>query len=86
MEMTSSNVHMMWRLIQKDLYMSQTEENNNVQKFTHNGTFVKAWGSRGSGNGQFVIPYSIDIDSNDNVFVVDRETTAYKSLIAMARF
>ena len=36
-------------------------ENNNVQKFTHNGTFVKAWGSRGSGNGQFVIPYSIDM-------------------------
>ena len=48
-------------------------ENNNVQKFTHNGTFVKAWGSRGSDNGQFIVPYSIDIDSKDHVYVVDRE-------------
>jgi DNA-binding beta-propeller fold protein YncE len=31
------------------------------------------WGSKGSGNGQFSIPYSIGIDSKDNIYVVDRE-------------
>ena len=45
----------------KSFVYATDRENNNTQKFTHNGTFVKAWVSRGSGDGQFVIPYSIDI-------------------------
>ena len=53
--------------------MSQTEKIITYRNLRIMGLSVKAWGSRGSGNGQFVIPYSIDIDSNDNVFVVDRE-------------
>ena len=61
-------------------------ENNNVQKFTHNGTFVKAWGSRGSGNGQFVIPYSIDIDSKDHVYVVDRENHRIQEFDSNGKF
>ena len=55
-----------------NVYVSE-RENNNVQKFTHNGTFIKMWGSKGSGNGQFSIPYSIGIDSKDKIYVVDRE-------------
>ncbi|HEY6949742.1 MAG TPA: 6-bladed beta-propeller, partial [Nitrososphaeraceae archaeon] len=55
-----------------NVYVSE-RENNNVQKFTHNGTFIKMWGSPGSGNGQFSIPYSIGIDSKDKIYVVDRE-------------
>jgi hypothetical protein len=31
------------------------------------------WGSKGSGDGQFNIPYSIGIDSKDKIYVVDRE-------------
>jgi hypothetical protein len=31
------------------------------------------WGSKGSGNGKFSIPYSIGIDSQDKIYVVDRE-------------
>ena len=37
-------------------------DNNNIQKFTHNGTFLLKWGTKGSGDGQFSIPYSIGID------------------------
>ena len=48
-------------------------DNNNIQKFTHKGTFILKWGTKGSADGQFSIPYSIGIDSLDNVFVVDRE-------------
>ena len=55
-----------------NVYVSE-RENNNVQKFTHNGTFIKMWGSKGSGNGEFSIPYSIGIDSQDKIYVVDRE-------------
>ena len=50
-------------------------DNNNIQKFTHNGTFLLKWGSKGSGDGQFSIPYSIGIDPSDHVFVVDRENS-----------
>ena len=50
-------------------------DNNNIQKFTHNGTFILKWGSKGSGDGQFSIPYSIGIDPADHVFVVDRENS-----------
>jgi len=50
-------------------------DNNNIQKFTHNGTFILKWGTKGSGDGQFKIPYSIGIDPSDHVFVVDRENS-----------
>jgi DNA-binding beta-propeller fold protein YncE len=50
-------------------------DNNNIQKFTHDGTFILKWGSKGSGDGQFSIPYSIGIDPSDHVFVVDRENS-----------
>ncbi len=50
-------------------------DNDNIQKFTHNGTFITKWGSKGSGDGQFNIPYSIGIDPSDHVFVVDRENS-----------
>ena len=50
-------------------------DNNNIQKFTHNGTFVLKWGTKGRGDGQFSIPYSIGIDPSDHVYVVDRENS-----------
>ena len=50
-------------------------DNNNIQKFTHNGTFILKWGTKGSGDGQFKIPYSIGIDPSDHIFVVDRENS-----------
>jgi tripartite motif-containing protein 71 len=39
-----------------------------VQKFMNNGTFIIKWG----GNGAFVNPMGIDIDSSGNVYVVDQ--------------
>ncbi|HIH25175.1 MAG TPA: hypothetical protein HA226_00165 [Nanoarchaeota archaeon] len=33
--------------------------------------FVKAWGSRGSGNGQFNLSTGIDVDSNHNIYVTE---------------
>jgi hypothetical protein len=40
--------------------------NNRVQKFN-----ITLWGSLGSGDGQFNLPYGIAVDSNDNVYVAD---------------
>jgi sugar lactone lactonase YvrE len=43
-----------------------------VSTFTPDGTFIKSWGSTGSGIGQFSTPHTIAFDSQGRVFVGDR--------------
>ena len=42
-----------------------------VQVFTTNGTFIRSWGSDGLGDGQFINPAGIAVDSLGNVYVGD---------------
>jgi sugar lactone lactonase YvrE len=42
-------------------------------KFSKDGKFIKAWGKRGSGPGEFNEPHSIAMDSKGRVFVADRK-------------
>jgi DNA-binding beta-propeller fold protein YncE len=44
---------------------------NRVEQFTNSGTFVSAFGSTGSGNGQFDGASAVALDSAGNVFVTD---------------
>jgi hypothetical protein len=46
--------------------------NARVAKFDSDGRFLKFWGSRGSGQGQFDLPLSIATDARGNVYVADR--------------
>jgi hypothetical protein len=55
-----------------DIFVADGHGNNRVAKFTKEGTFVKAWGSRGNGPGQFSVPHAIAIDSRGRVLVADR--------------
>jgi DNA-binding beta-propeller fold protein YncE len=49
-----------------------TDANNDrIQKFTGNGTFLTAWGSAGSGLGELSFPIGIAVDGNGDVYVVD---------------
>ena len=45
---------------------------NRVSKFTSDGSFLMSWGTTGSGAGEFNVPHTIAIDSQDRVFVGDR--------------
>jgi sugar lactone lactonase YvrE len=45
---------------------------NRVSKFSNDGTFIRAWGKRGSGPGEFNAPHTIAIDSLGRLFVGDR--------------
>ena len=45
--------------------------NFRVQQFDAKRTFVRTWGSFGSGAGQFTDPVSIALDAAGNVYVVD---------------
>ena len=45
--------------------------NNRIQKFSANGTYISQFGTAGSGDGQFQIPYDITIDTSGNLYVAD---------------
>src|SRR5439155_26381086 len=46
-------------------------DNNRIQKFANGGAFLPAWGSAGSGNGQFNGPTGGAVDAGGNVYVAD---------------
>jgi streptogramin lyase len=46
--------------------------NARMLKFTRDGTFVKAWGKRGTAPGDFETPHGIAMDSQGRLFVADR--------------
>jgi DNA-binding beta-propeller fold protein YncE len=58
-----------------DVYITQGHLRGEprVLKFDSNGNFLKIWGSRGGGAGEFAAAHSIVIDDLDRVFVADRE-------------
>jgi 6-bladed beta-propeller protein len=45
--------------------------NSRIVKFDKNGKFLKAWGTKGIGPGEFNLPHGIDIDRNRRVYVAD---------------
>jgi DNA-binding beta-propeller fold protein YncE len=46
--------------------------NTRVVKFSKDGKFIKWWGGKGTGPGQFDQPHSIALDSKGRVYVADR--------------
>jgi len=57
-----------------DGHMADTPVNR-IMKFSKDGKFIKAWGKRGSGPGEFDTPHSIAIDSRGRIFVADRSNS-----------
>ncbi len=48
------------------------ETNARVVKFTKDGKFIKSWGKKGSGPGEFDAPHALAMDSAGRLFVGDR--------------
>src|SRR5438132_6572295 len=57
---------------QGNIYISDGYINSRVAKYDRNGDWVKSWGTKGTGPGQFNLPHSIAIDRNNNIYVGDR--------------
>jgi len=55
-----------------EIFVSDGYGNNRIVHFDRNGKFVKAWGKKGSGPGEFNIPHGIGIDSKGLLYVADR--------------
>jgi DNA-binding beta-propeller fold protein YncE len=49
--------------------------NSRVVKFDPAGKFIKTWGTKGTGPGQFNLPHSIDIDRQRRLYVADRDNS-----------
>ena len=56
-----------------DVYVSDGYGNSRVHVYTGSGDYKFSWGSAGIDAGQFMRPHNIAVDSNDRVYVVDRE-------------
>jgi hypothetical protein len=55
-----------------DIFVADGHQNSRVVKFDKDGRFIKAWGKRGEGPGEFNLPHTIVIDSRGRVLVGDR--------------
>jgi DNA-binding beta-propeller fold protein YncE len=53
-------------------YISDGYINSRVAKVDKDGNWLKSWGERGNGPGQFNTPHAIAVDAKDNVYVADR--------------
>ena len=53
-----------------NVYVADTN-NNRIQVFTSDGTFIRQWGSYGGNPGQFNCPNDLAVDNNGNVYVTD---------------
>lgn len=57
----------------EQLYVSDGYGNCCIHQFDLQGGLIRSWGSPGVGRGEFHIPHSVQVDSQDRVLVCDRE-------------
>jgi sugar lactone lactonase YvrE len=55
-----------------DIFVSDGHVNSRIVKFTKDGEFIKTWGKKGTGPGDFNLPHSIAFDSRGRLLVADR--------------
>jgi hypothetical protein len=60
--------------------------NARIVKFDRTGRFLKAWGKKGMGPGEFDLPHELDIDSEGRVFVADRQNNRIQVFDADGNF
>jgi DNA-binding beta-propeller fold protein YncE len=55
-----------------DVFVADGHVNSRIVKFSPEGKFLKAWGQRGTGPGEFNLPHTMAFDSRGRLFVGDR--------------
>jgi hypothetical protein len=60
--------------------------NARILEFDRNGRFLKTWGRKGMGPGDFDVPHSIALDSRGRLFVADRQNSRIQIFDADGNF
>jgi sugar lactone lactonase YvrE len=55
-----------------NIYISDGYVNSRVAKFSKDGDWIKSWGKRGNGPGEFNNVHTIAADAQNNIYVGDR--------------
>jgi sugar lactone lactonase YvrE len=55
-----------------DVFVADGHVNARILKFSKDGKFIKTWGKKGTGPGEFDVPHTIFFDSRGRLFVGDR--------------
>ena len=69
-----------------DFYVSDGYGKSRVVKFDKSGTFLLAGGRKGAGEGEFNLPHAVRLDSEEKVYVADRENKRVQVFDADGRF
>jgi DNA-binding beta-propeller fold protein YncE len=69
-----------------EIYVADGEGNSRIVAFDRNGNYLKEWGRKGSGKGEFRLPHSIVTDSQGFVYVGDRENARIQVFDADGNF
>jgi len=68
------------------MFVTDGYGNSRVVKYNAKGQYVSAWGSKGSGPGEFNLPHSVVVDAQDRVLVADRENYRIQVFDSNGRF
>jgi DNA-binding beta-propeller fold protein YncE len=67
-------------------YVTDGYGNSRVLKFSKDGTFLKEWGKKGTGESEFNLPHAVCLDARGRVYVGDRENKRIQVFDADGRF
>jgi sugar lactone lactonase YvrE len=56
-----------------DLYVTDGYGNSRVHRYSSDGKHVLSWGGPGCEPGEFQAPHNVVIDTDENIFIADRE-------------
>ena len=60
--------------------------NNRIQVFTHEGKYLRSFGSKGSGPGEFLRAHALDFDSIGRLFIADVDNSRIAVYDEMGKF
>jgi DNA-binding beta-propeller fold protein YncE len=69
-----------------NIYITDGYVNSRVAKYDKNGDWVKSWGDKGTGPGQFRLPHAIVADRSNNLYVADRTNRRIQVFDTEGRF
>jgi DNA-binding beta-propeller fold protein YncE len=62
------------------------DTNNRIVKFDKDGKYIKEWGKKGKGPGEFDVPHSLAMDSAGRLFVADRSNNRIQAFDQDGKF